>query len=369
MDILTIFFFIVGLVLLIYGAQHLINGASRLATLFGIPPLLVGLTIVAFGTSAPELAASLQASYRGNPGIALGNVVGSNIFNVLCVLGVTAIIAPIAVNSQVIKRDLPIMIGLSVLMWVLSLDNMLGRIDGIILVCLFIGYLVFIFRATEDKSSFLPDNDDRPRESKETVTPQRTGLLRKTLENSVLIIVGLAMLVLGARWLVESSVELARALNVSELIIGLTVIAIGTSLPELSTSIIAGMRGKGDIAVGNVIGSSIFNIVTVIGGTAAISPNGIKVVDGALGFDFPIMLGVAVMTIPIFYTGLRISRLEGSLFLAYYVLYAVGLFLIVKNHENLSTYAKVIFWFVIPLTVLTLGFFFVRALIARHRSQ
>jgi cation:H+ antiporter len=169
--------------------------------------------------------------------------------------------------------------------------------------------------------------------------------------------------------LVESSVEFARTLGVSELIIGLTVIAIGTSLPEIATSVLASMRGKGDIAVGNVVGSNLFNMLSVIGATAAVSPHGIAVPDEALRFDLPIMIGVIVMTLPIFYTGLRISRLEGSLFLGYYVLYTAWLFLMARKSDDLDIYAAVMLWFVIPLTVLTLGFFYVRALVARHRRR
>lgn len=373
MSLTHIVLFVAGLVGLIYGARYLINGASRLATSFGIPPLVVGLTIVAFGTSAPELAAALQASFTGRPALALGNVIGSNIFNVLFVLGAAAIIAPIAVNSQVVKRDVPIMIGISLLMWVLALDNMFGRFDGILFVSLLFAYLVYVFRTTEEKDVLLPEGAEIPSDSssdsssRDDAKADRTSSTR--MKNAGLVIVGLAMLTVGSRWLVDSSVEFARALGVSELIIGLTVIAIGTSLPEIATSVLASMRGKGDIAVGNVVGSNLFNILSVIGATATVSPHGIAVPNEALSFDLPIMIGVIVMTLPIFYTGLRISRLEGSLFLGYYVLYTVGLFLIARKSDDLDIYAAVMLWFVIPLTVLTLGFFYVRALLARYRER
>jgi len=373
MSLTHIVLFVAGLVGLIYGARYLINGASRLATSFGIPPLVVGLTIVAFGTSAPELAAALQASFTGRPALALGNVIGSNIFNVLFVLGAAAIIAPIAVHSQVVKRDVPIMIGISLLMWVLALDNMFGRFDGILFVSLLFAYLVYVFRTTEEKDVLLPEGAEIPSDSssdsssRDDAKADRTSSTR--MKNAGLVIVGLAMLTVGSRWLVDSSVEFARALGVSELIIGLTVIAIGTSLPEIATSVLASMRGKGDIAVGNVVGSNLFNILSVIGATATVSPHGIAVPNEALSFDLPIMIGVIVMTLPIFYTGLRISRLEGSLFLGYYVLYTVGLFLIARKSDDLDIYAAVMLWFVIPLTVLTLGFFYVRALLARYRER
>ncbi len=369
MSLSHIAFFVAGLVGLIYGARYLINGASRLATSFGIPPLVIGLTIVAFGTSAPELAAALQASFTGRPELAIGNVIGSNIFNVLFVLGSAAIIAPIAVNSQVVKRDVPIMIGIALLMWVLALDNMFGRFDGILFVSLLFAYLIYVFRTTEQKDALLPEGAEIPSDSSSREDAQADKTPSVRLKNAGLVIVGLAMLTIGSRWLVESSVEFARALGVSELIIGLTVIAIGTSLPEIATSVLASMRGKGDIAVGNVVGSNLFNILSVIGATATVSPHGIAVPNEALSFDLPIMIGVIVMTLPIFYTGLRISRLEGSLFLGYYVLYTVGLFLMARKSDDLDIYAAVMLWFVIPLTVLTLGFFYVRALVARHRKR
>jgi len=369
MSLSSIVLFILGLVSLIYGARYLINGASRLATAFGISPLVVGLTIVAFGTSAPELAAALQASFTGRPALALGNVVGSNIFNVLVVLGLAAVIAPIAVNSQVIRRDVPIMIGISLLMWVLALDHMFGRFDGILFVVLLFSYLIYVFRTTEEKEALLPEGAEILSDSSGRDGSRREKSARAILKDSGWVIVGLVMLTIGSRWLVESSVEFARALGVSELIIGLTVIAISTSLPEIATSVLAGLHGKGDIAVGNVVGSNLFNMLSVVGVTAAISPHGIAVPDEALRFDLPIMVGVVVMTLPIFYTGLRISRPEGSLLLGYYVLYTVGLFLIARKSDDLDIYAAVMVWFVIPLTVLTLGFFYIRALLARHRER
>lgn len=369
MSLSHIVLFIAGLVGLIYGARFLINGASRLATSFGIPPLVVGLTIVAFGTSAPELAAALQASFTGRPALALGNVIGSNIFNVLFVLGTAAIIAPVAVNSQVVRRDVPIMIGVSLLMWVLALDNMFGFFDGILFVSLLFAYVIYVFRTTEAKDVLLPESGEISSDSPLAVDTRPDTNVRVRLKNAGLLILGLAMLTIGSRWLVESSAEFARALGVSELIIGLTVIAIGTSLPEIATSVFASMRGKGDIAIGNVVGSNLFNMLSVVGATAAISPHGIAVPDEALRFDLPIMIGVMIMTLPIFYTGLRISRPEGSLLLGYYVLYTVGLFLIARKSDVLDIYGAVMVWFVIPLTVLTLGFFYVRALLARHRER
>lgn len=348
MDILTMVLFVLGIVLLVGGAEWLVRGASRLAAISGISPLVIGLTVVAFGTSAPELAVSVQSALGGQPDIALGNVVGSNIFNVLFILGISALIAPLVVSQQLIRLDVPLMIGVSVLMYLLALDGSIGRLDGLLL---FAGILMYTgFSIVKSRRESAQVQEEYAQEFGKPVAP--TG--REILKNLALIIVGLALLVLGARWLVEGAVAIARLFGVSELIIGLTIVAGGTSLPEVAASIVASLRGERDIAVGNVVGSNLFNILAVLGLASLISPQGIQVSPAALSLDIPVMIAVAVACLPIFFTGFRIDRWEGILFLGYYVAYTVYLILYAMEHQALAAFSVTMLWFVIPLTLITL---------------
>jgi cation:H+ antiporter len=331
---------VLGLVLLVAGAELLVRGASRLAAAWGIPPLIIGLTVVAFGTSAPELAVSLQAAAAGTADIALGNVVGSNIFNVLFILGVSALVAPLVVTAQLVRLDVPVMILVSILLFALALDGSIGRLDGALLFGGIVAYtagLVILGRRPSSGSA-----DD-------AALPATTG---GWLRDAVLVVAGLVLLVLGARWLVAAGSTLAASLGVSELIIGLTIIAGGTSLPELATSVLAAARGQRDIAVGNIVGSNVFNILAVLG-LAALTSGGITVAPAALTFDIPVMTAVAVACLPVFFTGNVIERWEGALFLGYYVAYTAYLVLAATQHDALDVYGAVMLWFVVPLTVLT----------------
>ena len=331
---------VLGLVLLVAGAELLVRGASRLAAAWGIPPLIIGLTVVAFGTSAPELAVSLQAAAAGTADIALGNVVGSNIFNVLFILGVSAVVAPLVVTAQLVRLDVPVMILVSILLFALALDGSIGRLDGALLFGGIVAYtagLVILGRRPSSGSA-----DD-------AALPATTG---GWLRDAVLVVAGLVLLVLGARWLVAAGSTLAASLGVSELIIGLTIIAGGTSLPELATSVLAAARGQRDIAVGNIVGSNVFNILAVLG-LAALTSGGITVAPAALTFDIPVMTAVAVACLPVFFTGNVIERWEGALFLGYYVAYTAYLVLAATQHDALDVYGAVMLWFVVPLTVLT----------------
>ncbi|MGQ9490335.1 MAG: calcium/sodium antiporter [Anaerolineae bacterium] len=355
MEPLTLALFIIGLIILIAGAELLVRGASRLAIGFGISPLVVGLTVVAFGTSSPELAVSIGAAAIGQADIVLGNVVGSNIANVLLILGISATITPLVVAQKLVRRDVPLMIGASFLLLLLGLDGKISRLEGVLMVAGIVGYTVVAVRVSRQEPSVV--RAEYAAEFGECVAPG----IRCTLINIGLIIVGLVMLTSGAQWLVNSAVSIAQALGLSELIIGLTVIAVGTSLPEIATSIVASLRGERDIAVGNVVGSNLFNILFVLGATAAVGPNSISVPAAALQFDIPFMIAVAVACLPIFFTGYRIARWEGVLFLAYYAAYTVYLLLDAMQHFALRAYNVAMVGFVMPLTAATFGLLAVRA--------
>jgi cation:H+ antiporter len=338
--------FPLGFALLILGAEWLVRGASRLAGSFGISPLIIGLTVVAFGTSAPELAVSVDAGLNGNGALALGNVVGSNIANILLILGLSALMAPLVVKSQLVRIDVPLMILVAAALWIACLDGFITRLDGGLLATGLLAYiLLLLYLSKKGKAAVdVPDDADDP-----TQRAPRARLL-----NLLLIAIGLGLLVLGARWLVDGATRVARALEVSDLVIGLTVVAIGTSLPELTTSIMASIRGQRDIAVGNIVGSNIFNVVCVIGISAFVTPDDFPVPAAALRFDLPVMMAVSIATFPIFFTGGRINRWEGLLLLAYFVAYTLYLLLDATGHNLLGPYSAVMLAFFIPLTALGL---------------
>ncbi|HSO11527.1 MAG TPA: calcium/sodium antiporter, partial [Anaerolineales bacterium] len=256
---ITILLFIGGLVVLILGAELLVRGASRLAAAVGISPLVIGLTIVAAGTASPEIAVSLQAAVNGQGDLTLGNVLGSNIFNILFILGITAILAPIVIAEQLIRKDAPIMLGVSLLAFALGVDGNLGLWDGLTLIAGLIVYTVFALRQSRRESR------EVQKEYAREFAEKQPRSARNTSTNVLFILIGLGLLVLGARWLVDSAVTIAKVLGVSELVIGLTIVAVGTSLPEVATSVIAAIKGESDIAVGNAVGSNIFNLLGVLG--------------------------------------------------------------------------------------------------------
>ncbi|MDX1378205.1 MAG: calcium/sodium antiporter, partial [Anaerolineales bacterium] len=292
---LTILEFLGGLVILIVGADLLVRGASKLAAAMGISPLTIGLTIVALGTASPEIAVSLQAASIGQGSLTLGNVLGSNIFNILFVLGVTALVAPIVIAEQLIRLDAPIMVGASVLAFSLVANGRLGLLDGLILLAGVIGYTIFALRQSRKESDKVKGEYAREFADTEEHTAWNTA------KNVTFIVVGLGMLILGARWLVDSATTMAQAIGVSELVIGLTVVAVGTSLPEVATSIIAALKGESDIAVGNAVGSNIYNLLGVLGVSGVLAPGGIEVSSRVLSFDFMVMVFVALVCLPVFY--------------------------------------------------------------------
>jgi len=347
---MTFVYLIAGLVLLVAGAEVLVRGAAKLAAQFGIPPLIIGLTVVAFGTSAPETAVSVQAALNGSGDIAIGNVLGSNIANVLLILGVTSLVAPLIVSRQLIRLDVPIMIGASLVTYALAWDGSLGRLDGTLLFSAVIAYTAFLIISSRRATAAATADDEFAKEFGLDETPKPYA----SLINAGLVVAGLVLLVTGSNFLVEGAVSLARALGLSELVIGLTVIAIGTSLPELATSILAAIRGERDIAVGNIVGSNIFNLLCVLGLASLVSPNAIGVAANALAFDFPVMIAVALACLPIFFTGYAINRWEGLLFVAYYVAYTVYLVLISTGRPLAEVFGDAMIGYVVPLTMVTL---------------
>ena len=348
MTLSTILFLILGLALLIGGAEFLVRGASRLATAVGISPLVVGLTVVAFGTSSPELAVSVMSAYAGQADLALGNVVGSNIFNVLVILGLSAVIVPLVVAQQLVRFDVPVMIGISLLMYALGMDGNIGRLDGLLLFSGVVAYTVFLIRQSRR---------ERSAEVRAEYEAQFGGGDAKGgwMRNTGLLVIGLAGLILGSHWLVESAVTIARVFGVSELVIGLTIVAMGTSMPEVATSVVAALRGERDIAVGNVVGSNIFNILCVLGLSSVVAPAGINVSGAALRFDIPVMIAVALACLPVFLR-YRITRVNGGAFLVYYAAYLVYLILTATRHEALDNYQDALLYFVLPITAITLIF-------------
>jgi len=350
MNITTLLLFALGLVLLVIGAEILVRGASRLAAAAGISPLVIGLTVVAFGTSAPEMAVSVQSALSGQAGadIAIGNVVGSNIFNVLFILGLSAIIAPLVVSQQLIRIDTPLMIGISVLLYWLALDGSISRLNGLLLFGGIIAYTVFAIIKGRHESAAVQA------EYAQEYGDQPMAAGRELLINIAGIIAGLILLVLGARWLVDGAIVMARSLGVSELIIGLTIIAAGTSLPEVATSVIASLKGERDIAVGNIVGSNIFNILAVLGLAATVAPAGVNVSTAALQFDIPVMVAVAIACLPIFVSGHLIARWEGCLFFAYYIAYTAYLVMTATQYGWLQDFRTAMLFFIMPMTVITL---------------
>ncbi len=315
--LLNIISVIIGVAGLYFGAEWLVKGASRLARSFGMPALVIGLTVVAFGTSLPELLVSLDAALQGSSDISVGNIVGSNIANIGLILGVAGIIFPIVFHDRLIWREIPIMVGAAVLMSVLSLDGTLGQLDGVILLVGFAGFNVLMYRITrhERQTGELTDADLMEGDDDHTPVNRVRELLR--------VLAGLALLVVGARLTVDGAVAIAQAFGISQLFIGLTLVAVGTSLPELATSVVAAMRHESDIAVGNVIGSNIFNILLILGLTSVISP--IAVSEDVVRFDLLIMIGFAAILVP-FARNREVSKRESLVLLVAYIAFILFAF-------------------------------------------
>jgi len=352
MGLTTIVFLVIGLVALVLGAEGLVRGAARLAARTGMSSVVIGLTVVAFGTSAPELAVSVGDSIRGGDeagSIAIGNVVGSNIANILLVLGVaSAVGGSLFVANRIVRLDVPIMIAASLAVFVFALNERLGRIEGVTLVVALIVYITWtVIAATRGDAEVITEYDDELDPEKLAATPVWVDL--------AFLVAGLGLLVVGSQALVSSASDIAAELGVSDLVIGLTVVAIGTSLPEVATSVLAAMRGERDLAVGNAIGSNLFNLLAVLGITAAIAPNPLPVAQSALQVDLPVMIAVAVACLPIFANGYVLSRWEGIVFLVGYAGYLAWLVIDATDNVVRDRYADVMLFFVLPITALTIG--------------
>jgi len=346
---LDVFWFAAGLTALVFGADALVRGASKLALSLGLSPLVVGLTIVAFGTSAPEMAVSTGAVLDGKGDIAVGNVVGSNIFNVLFILGASALIIPLLVHIQLIRQEIPVMLGASLLLLVLGLDGSIAVWEGAFLLALLLAYTAFLVVQSRRQ------NAREAAEFDAEIQAARAGAWdAHWMVQLGLIVAGLALLVVGSDWLVGSAVKFAKAMGVSDLVIGLTIVAAGTSMPEVATSLTAALKGERDIAVGNVVGSNTFNILGVVGlsGLAA-GANGLVLAPSVLNFDIWVMLAVALACLPVFLTGREIARWEGALFLGYYIAYVAYLVLAAQRHAALGPLSASMLGFAVPITIVT----------------
>ncbi|MDH5823595.1 calcium/sodium antiporter [Luteimonas sp. RD2P54] len=346
---LTFVLLAAGLVALVLGAELLVRGASRLALSLGISPLVVGLTIVAVGTSSPEVAVSVGAAVGGQTDIAVGNVVGSNIFNVLLILGLSALIIPLAVNAQIVRQEVPIMIGASLLLLTFGLDGRVGRVEAGTLLALLVAYVGFLIVQSRREQQAGADAA-----AATGAMPVDKPATRNVPLQLLWICAGLGLLVLGSNLLVDASIALASAIGVSDVVIGLTIVAAGTSMPEVATSIMAALRGERDIAIGNVVGSNIFNILGCLGLAGVVSSAGLPLAPSLLNFDLWVMLAVAFACLPVFLTGRTIARWEGAIFVFYYVAYVAYLILAAQQHDALEAFSGVMLGFVVPITVITL---------------
>ena len=348
MDFQTFIVLIVGLAFLTLGAEWLVRGASSVATRFGIAPIVIGLTVVAFGTSAPEFAVSVQGALTGNSDVAIGNVVGSNTFNILFVLGMSAVIGSLTIEQRIIKRDIPILLAISVVIYGLVWNELVGRIEGVVLFIGIVVYTLWLLRGARKAESATVTS-----EYEEAVQQVEGETVTRPLYFQIgLVVVGLALLIQGSRFLVSSATTIAEALGVSDLVIGLTVVAVGTSLPELATSVMAAIRGQRDIAVGNVVGSNIFNLLAVLGASAAVSSSGISVNRELIRLDYPVMLAATLVLIPICWNGFAIKRWEGVLLASFYVAYVA--FLVMDAGDSTAPELfRTMMLIVIPIVMLT----------------
>lgn len=337
--------FLAGLAALAAGGELLVRGASALAARAGVSPLLIGLTVVSFGTSAPELVVGVLAAGGGRPEIAAGNVVGSNIFNVLVVLGLCALARPLAVAQQLIERDVPLMVAASLAFWFFGLDGRVSRLEGTLLLAGLLAFTLFVVRAARREAAAVRAEYD------EALEPRRIASTPRALAVTA---AGFLLLAAGGRWLVAAATAMAQALGVDDAVVALTVVAIGTSLPEVATSLVATLRGHRDIAVGNAIGSNLFNVLGILGCSALAAPGGLVVAPGIENFDLPVMVATAIACLPLMVLGRRLGRAEGALFLLYYAAYVTYLVLDVREHAALPGYSKTMLEFVLPLTLVTL---------------
>lgn len=349
-----------GLVVLTAGAEVLVRGAVGLAAAMRISPLVIGLTVVAFGTSAPELVVSMRSAFAGQGEIALGNVVGSNIFNVLVILGLSALIVPLRVSGQLVRFDVPLLIGLSIAVYGMCLDGRIDRLEGGLLAAGLVAYTVWSIRKSRQESDPAVLGEYASEYSEKVPSTPRRLILE-----IVLVVAGLVMLVVGGDIFVGSAVDLARQWGMSELVIGLTLVAAGTSLPEVATSLVAALKGERDLAVGNVVGSNLFNLMCVLGLTGLAAPDGIPVGSEAITQDLPVMVLVALACLPLFLIGKVIERWEGVLLLGFYGLYMGVLIAGAQGREETVRGLTTVVWVLVPIT----GAAYVASLVRLRRRQ
>jgi cation:H+ antiporter len=308
-----------GLVALVVGADLLVRAGSYLASWLGVRPMMIGLTVVSLGTSVPELAVGIDASVSGSPGLAVGNIVGANLVNILLILGLSAAMVPIALDRATLRFELPAMTLAALLFYVLAVDGTLRRPDAVILL---LGAAVFtagLVRLSRRETADLPQGP--------TVDVGSVTDGPRPWRQVLLLLVAIVIVIVGAELLVNGAVSSARSLGVSDAVIGLTIVAIGTTAPELVTTVMSTLRGDRDIAIGNLIGSSVYNICAILGLIVLVAPHGVPVPEEVLAADLVLLIGTTAAAIPVFLTGKRISRIEGGLFVASYIAYMTWLLL------------------------------------------
>ncbi|MFJ9390685.1 calcium/sodium antiporter [Nocardioides sp. NPDC101246] len=307
-----------GLLALLGGAELVVRAGTGLATRLSVRPIIIGLTVVSVGTSVPELAIGIDAAVNDSPNLAVGNIVGTNLLNFLFILGLSALLIPIAIDRRTLKFDLPAMIASTLVLYLLSLDGILTRLDGALLVAGAVAYTLGLLYVSRRETTDVQEDYTGSVSASSEQRLTRIGLS---------LVLGLALVVLGAELLVEGAVSAANALGISDAVVGLTIIAIGTSAPELITTIMSTIRGNRDIAIGNLLGSSIYNIAAVLGLTVLIAPNGVPVSEEVLNADLVLLVAAMAAALPVLVSGARITRAEGGLFVATYVGYLVWLLL------------------------------------------
>ena len=335
---------VAGLVALGVGGELLVRAAAQMARGLGLTPLLIGVTVVSLGTSAPELAVSLQAAVQGKAEVSVGNVVGSNLLNTLVVLGISSMIVPLVVAQRLVWWDVPIMIAATALVWFLGFDGALHASDGVLLLLLLTAYLVMAVVFSKSESAAVEEEYERELEA---------GGNMSVPVSAVVLVGGLLLLVFGADWFVEAASAMALAFGVSELVVSLTVVAVGTSLPELVTAVVAALRGENDIAVGNVVGSNIMNLLLILGVSSLFAKGALEVATPVIEFDLPFCLAAAVACLPIFWTGHRMERSEGALFVLAYAVYLTDLVLTATGHPSAAMARQTLYFVVAPLTALS----------------
>jgi cation:H+ antiporter len=322
--------FLGGLVIIVLGAELLLRGASRLATLLGVPPVVIGLTVVTLGTTMPELAVGITAALEGRSGLVVGNIAGTNVFNILVVLGLSAVVRPLPLHLLSFKLDVPVMIGAALTLIVMAWDGVLSRADGMLLLIAALSYTLSLVLLSRRESPAMR-REFTEEFGRATIAPEKDDALHSRWARGLwyltLLVVGIGVTLLGAELLVSGAVRLARGFGVSDEIIGLTIVAVGTSAPELATTLVATLKDDRDVAIGNLVGSCIYNILVILGATCLVAPGGIEVARDIFWIDLPLAAVVAILLLPVFRSGDSVSRREGGFFVAIYLAYMASLLL------------------------------------------